>query len=403
MNPLAAPSRYAPVVIDVPNVNGAFYSGLRRIRDGGLALETRNGPAHRMPGPMITHYRNPQQRMLLVAGRECNPFFHVFESLWMLSGSNKIDFPVEYVSKMAGYSDDGQTFNAAYGYRWRKQFGVDQVEAAITELTKNPASRRVVVQIWSAQNDLVNQKSKDLACNLLVKFSILDNLLFMDVSCRSNDMVLGGYGANAVHFSFLQEYICDRLNQNGLPVRMGAYNQISLDAHMYTEELYGKTLWEGVKRELYGGLNREHKYSEAYSEDGYEGRQLLTISALNYVAMTHDGTAVPYLEHNRRDHKTFEGELRVIVDHHAAGEALISGFMSPYLRRVVQPMLVAYKLYQEKKLDEALLRVAVIRENVYEDFGQATGASRLDVEIACSEWLERRIANRAAAPINKEA
>lgn len=58
----------------------------------------------------------------------------------------------------------------------------------------------------------------------------------MTVLNRSNDMIWGAYGANAVHFSVLQEFIATAV---GVPV--GVYRQFSHNLHMYTELYdYGK-------------------------------------------------------------------------------------------------------------------------------------------------------------------
>jgi hypothetical protein len=54
--------------------------------------------------------------------------------------------------------------------------------------------------------------------------------LNMTVFCRSNDMVLGAYGANAVHMSMLQELIA-----HALDTRVGTYWQVSHNFHAYTE------------------------------------------------------------------------------------------------------------------------------------------------------------------------
>jgi thymidylate synthase len=129
---------------------------------------------------------------------------------------------------MAEFSDDGETFHGAYGYRWRVAFGSDQLHEVVNHLTDNPDSRRAVVQIWAADLDL-NRDTKDTPCNDTVKFEIKKGKLNMMVFNRSNDAIWGAYGANAVHFSYLQEYVSGMLE-----VGIGAYWQISCNFHMYT-------------------------------------------------------------------------------------------------------------------------------------------------------------------------
>jgi hypothetical protein len=52
--------------------------------------------------------------------------------------------------------------------------------------------------------------------------------LDLTVTCRSNDVVWGAYGANAVHFSVLLEYLAGRIG-----VRVGKMYQISNNWHLY--------------------------------------------------------------------------------------------------------------------------------------------------------------------------
>jgi hypothetical protein len=62
----------------------------------------------------------------------------------------------------------------------------------------------------------------------------------MLVSNRSNDMLWGAYGANAVHMAFLMEYVAD---QSGLSP--GVYTQVSDSFHVYTTGPGGK-VWKRV-------------------------------------------------------------------------------------------------------------------------------------------------------------
>lgn len=212
------------------NVNVALAHGLRLMMEHGVATESRNGPVMALPEPMSTRYSRPWERVLLSSLRNANPYFHFMESMWMLAGRNDVAFVSQYVKRMADFSDDGITFHGAYGYRWTYWFNAKQIPLIVEELNRDPLSRRAVLQMWDPQTDLT-RRGKDLPCNLCAVFDCRDGSLNMTVYNRSNDMILGAYGANAVHFSFLQQFVAECLG-----VKMGWYEQVSHNMHVYLNE-----------------------------------------------------------------------------------------------------------------------------------------------------------------------
>lgn len=226
-------------VINARNVNEAYALAMNSICDGwGVTPQvSRNGPVLEFSEPVTTVYRKPSERVLFDAARDCNPFLHFFESLWMLAGRNDLAFLSQFTKNMVNFSDDGETLNGAYGHRWRHHFRkksanalheeVDQLELAVEELKSNPHSRRVVIQMWDGTE---NQESKDIPCNTSVMWRLRDGVLDMTVTNRSNDMIWGCYGANAVHFSFLHEYVAASVG-----VEVGRYYQVSNSLHCYPE------------------------------------------------------------------------------------------------------------------------------------------------------------------------
>jgi hypothetical protein len=228
------------LIIRARNVNDAFAEALWRLPMIGVEGDSRNGKVMRAPFPVITEYSNPTERMLLNPKRDANPFFHIFEAVWMLAGRNDVEWIQRFNSNIAQFSDDGQVFHGAYGYRWRHHFGGDdQLLWLIEHLSRLPNSRRGVLNMYDPQHDQETKEwvPKDIPCNTVIYFSNKIGALDMTVCCRSNDAVWGCYGANAVHFSFLQEFIANAL---GWPV--GAYRQISNDFHVYERhfDLMGK-------------------------------------------------------------------------------------------------------------------------------------------------------------------
>jgi thymidylate synthase len=225
-------------VLEVRNVNEALPKGLDILFKHGVRRNSRNGEVFVYPTPVTTAYSHPLERVLFDRRRDANPFFHLYESLWMLNGRWDVQPLTRYVKRFKDFSDDGESLHGAYGRRWRKLFalpngeGTDQLAIIAETLIKNPDDRRCVLQMWSASNDL-GSPSKDVPCNLMITFQVNAlNCLDMTVFCRSNDIVWGAYGANAVHFAFLLEYMALWINR---PV--GSMYQISVNWHGYLKTI----------------------------------------------------------------------------------------------------------------------------------------------------------------------
>lgn len=215
--------------IKARNVNDAVESALWWMKTAGKREETRNGVVLASPEPVITTYANPQERVLFWPERDANPVFHLMECIWMLAGRNDVEFVKLFNKRMSEYSDNGYELNGAYGFRWRMHFGFDQLANIIHHLKETPNSRRAVLTMWDPQ-DLTYLDSKDVPCNTQAFFDCRGGRLNMTVINRSNDLIWGAYGANAVHFSFLQEFIAYALGR-----KVGEYRQVSNNLHTYEQ------------------------------------------------------------------------------------------------------------------------------------------------------------------------
>ena len=216
-------------VIRATNVNDALLEGLQHLRLEGVVEFSRNGPVLVAPGPVVTEYELPEQRVLFHPLRDANPVFHLVEALWMLAGQSDVMPLLPFNSNMGNYAEDDGVIHGAYGNRWRNRFGVNQVAKAIDMLTADPQSRRVVIAMWDGHEDLGADK-KDIPCNTHIYLDRRGERLNMTVCCRSNDIIWGAYGANVVHFSILQELVARAV---GVPV--GVYRQMSNNFHLYSE------------------------------------------------------------------------------------------------------------------------------------------------------------------------
>ena len=220
------------IVINARNVHAALPLGIHLLQTQGVERHTRNGLVLAAPCPVSTVYSHPREKSVMWGERDVNIAFLLYESLWMLKGRNAVDMLSKYVRNFGRYSDNKITLHGAYGYRWRKHFGFDQLDVIIQQLTADDRDRRNVLQMWDANADL-GKESNDIPCNDMATFQIdADGKLNMVVFCRSNDIIWGAYFANAFHFGMLLEYMATKIG-----CEMGTYTQVSVNYHAYVETL----------------------------------------------------------------------------------------------------------------------------------------------------------------------
>jgi thymidylate synthase len=279
-------------IIESDYVDEALCKGLRVLDEYGSWQSSRAGDVLVAPWPIATANRRPMNRVSFSPLRDANPFFHLMEALWMLAGRNDADWLDQFVgdfSKRFAEERDSVTGKSvqhgAYGYRWRRHFDVegggeigapDQLDKAVELLRRNPEDRRVVIAMWDPVADLGKDK-RDIPCNTHIylrvqkedpqkfgvdvnnpnpdgsDYQIMDAIdgravLDLTVCCRSNDAVWGAHGANAVHFSVLQEYLAARIG-----VGVGTLCQFSNNYHVY-RPIYDK-LWPTICEEGLGNSN----------------------------------------------------------------------------------------------------------------------------------------------------
>ena len=295
-------------------------------------VDSRNGPVMEYREPVTTVYRLPRNRVLFNAVRNANPFFHVMEALWMLAGRNDVEWISQFNSNIAQYSDDGKIFHGAYGYRWRRAFQYDQIDAVIHELQKDPESRRAVIAMWNSDWDI--EHSKDLPCNTHIYFKVRDFALNMTVCNRSNDMIWGCYGANYVHFTFLMEYIAAHLD-----LRMGTYTHVSDSFHIYKDNPSFKKQFELQSR----------------------------VSNINWYTTAEPRSITPLIESTAEFDNDLENFMR--------NEWREFTYSEPFFTDVAVPMRTVWDHYKNDNRLEALRNVEMIKS--------------LDWKFACSQWIKR--------------
>ncbi len=345
-------------VLNVRNVNEALPKMLQHLEEKGERSSSRAGEVIVAPTPVTTVYRKPMERVLFSSIRDANPFFHLIEALWMLDGRNDVATLSHYVSRMSDFSDDETTFHGAYGHRWRSHHYSDQLTKAITLLKEKPQSRRAVIQIWDCRTDLhTHEKIKDIPCNLIVTPWINNQLLDLTVFCRSNDVIWGAAGTNAVQFSILQEYLATMIG-----VGIGSLYQISNNFHAYTE------IFEKLKTLKYD------RQGDEYSTERVIPTKLIDDPATFDQELHHF-----FNWHDARLGST-EGNEQDIDIHY------MSRWSNSIFSRVAIPMVKAYMMFRRSKDND---------RNKFDDIdlllsGSSITGHHIDWIYAARLWMDRR-------------
>ena len=333
-------------VLEVRNVHDALLRGMDFLHTAHRKTDSRNGIVYEATTPVTTVYRNPLERVIFWEEREANPFFHFMEGLWMLDGRNDLETMLYYNKGMEKYSDDGVTLHGAYGWRWRSFFGYDQLSIIVDRLKSEPNDRRSVLQMWDPIEDL-NRNGNDVPCNTSIYFKIdSSERLQMTVLNRSNDIIWGAYGANAVHMSMLQEYIASAVN-----VPVGKYYQVSDNYHAY-QEIFEKLL-ESFESKDYFDFYAQKRLIEA---NPYTSKQVSTYPMVNTDIESWDIDLLGFLDRRPFEKITYEDS---------------------FFNDVAAPLQDAWCLHKLGDTEEAMIEI------------QRCAAT--DWQKACWEWLDRKL------------
>jgi thymidylate synthase len=327
-------------IIKARNVCQALPQTIGYLFDFGKEENSRAGRVLVSPTPMIIETLQPRERVLFSPLRDANPFFHIAEAIWMLGGKQDAKFLDRFVHDFSSrYAEKDGTLHDAYGYRWRFAFGFDQLKEVILKLKKNPLDRQCVIQMWDSRatrlNDLKGQW-KSRPCNTNIFLRINENKLDLTVCCRSNDMLWGAHGANAVHFSVLQEYLAAALE-----IEVGTMYQLSNNAHIYLDAV---------------------KHMESKVELLFDDRYK-------------NGISPPFPIFTEPEF--VEEDIESFVDNLESNKLAFNDYANPWFSNTLCRMMIAHSLFKEKKYNEALEASANIKAT--------------DWRLACMEWIKRRI------------
>lgn len=170
------------------------------------------------------------------------------EMIWYIMGSQN---PEDFVNKFTGiwkdFTEENGNVAAAYGYRWRKHFGRDQLKGLVQHLSEEPHSRQGVVVTWDPSDDglygqgLRATYKKNVPCPYTFTVNVIGNKLHLHNIVRSNDMILG-CPHDVAGFALLQNLLAARLG-----LKAGVLTHSISNAHIY--DTHYEQTWELLERE----------------------------------------------------------------------------------------------------------------------------------------------------------
>jgi thymidylate synthase len=165
----------------------------------------------------------------LLALRKIPTRIFIAEQIWFISGARKPEiFLRDFTKIWDDFTNPGDVVTVAYGYRWRRHFGRDQLGMLVKMLEKDPSSRHGVVITWDPANDGLGGASKaNVPCPYTFTVNIMGGRLNLMNVVRSNDVILG-LPHDVAGFCLLQCILAQRLG-----VKPGIYTHTIANAHVY--------------------------------------------------------------------------------------------------------------------------------------------------------------------------
>ncbi len=171
----------------------------------------------------------------------------VHELLWFLSGETNVRYLQEHgVSIWNEWATEAGELGPLYGFQWRswptKDGGaIDQIQALIDGIKRNPNSRRHIVCAWNVEylplesatpQDNVRQGRMALAaCHTLFQFYVANGKLSCMLLARSQDYLLGT-PFNIASYALLTHMVAQQCE-----LEVGEFIWTGGDVHLYSNHL----------------------------------------------------------------------------------------------------------------------------------------------------------------------
>lgn len=171
-----------------------------------------------------------------------------------------LDFEIQKGNWVYTYHDRMTNYYVDNCSKFPDTHSVNQIDFVIDELTRNPYSRRAVIDIRDNSEDMY---SDDPACWQHAQFFIRDNKLHMKVLFRSNDACKAAF-MNAFALIMLQKRVSDELG-----IEVGTYTHRANSFHCYERDF---EMLDGYVNRILTGNAITYSYQDDWKELMEEAR-----------------------------------------------------------------------------------------------------------------------------------
>jgi thymidylate synthase len=218
--------------ISADSIDDALGGLLRRLLKSGRPTLSGKGRAKEFTGVQV-RLSNPRARFSRTE-RRANLFSSLGETLWYLSGSDRLNYIEYYIPKYRQYINASRKAVRAPGAYGPRLFGggdQSQINLLIKSLrTKLTVSdtRQAVAQIFSRKD--LKPGNGDVPCTTTLQFLPRQRKLHLIVTMRSND-IYRGFPGDIFAFTFIQEIVA-----RSLDIEVGTYSHFVGSLHFYDSD-----------------------------------------------------------------------------------------------------------------------------------------------------------------------
>lgn len=188
-----------------------------------------------LPNQIISY--NITEFLPVLSCRKMYPLTAFAELCWMLMGKKELSWLQKYTKMWDKFANVNNEIEASYGYRWREQFGRDQILNLIEALYNDISDRQCFVSSWDPCRDgLGNRWTSNVPCPTSFCVNVINDKVNLTLFIRSSDVIVG-LPYDCMTYTMLLIAITNQLKVKYKNLEYGNFTAILSNAHVYSSHL----------------------------------------------------------------------------------------------------------------------------------------------------------------------